>query len=705
MVLLALSLAAPLSLDLVRGGPGDADFKYWAVEDTFIDQASPLENFGRDLLLEGGPNKTILIRFGDLWRVIPKGHKVVDAKIEFTRELGDEVKLKSVNTLQDSWGEGPGRRGLAILGKPDEHRQAPPFGAHWRARHAGKPSLDWSIPGARGGLEVTSVNGATGTTKEAKFTINGLGDAVEYQRTHPGQNFGFAIQFETFSAFASSDAPQGKPILKLTLEKETTGPDVRVKDLRMASGGLVATLENVGTEPAQNVGYAWRYQGKRLGAGILNQPLGPGATVQQSIPLPPSSAPEPRLTSATLALTAPGDADLSNNVAEVGTEGWGVWADDLGSLLKIVQFANETLLPQSRFSFAPEGVKKRFTLNPAGTKVELKGTLQAQVRALLKSAGLPDFGQLSTGDLFPGVMQWGDTRDEIGIPRLMPLRYEPVIDPVIDEMGLVPTDLLSATDVAFLNDGATNAKTIVAKLVDEGGKMVANQAVEWLLQDASGKWSVVESAKTSPSGVLILTASVLEKLRSSNMLGVRRVGGEALHVGFLKAWQALDAAKRSGTGAAILTVELPTPLVANTTQDLALDKAVKDSSGKFPAQLQTLVDGSSSTGLEFGEAGWIEVDLGRDRVVAEIRLDLGTAKVWPKFKVIAYGTGQRPELAATWAASTNGAWTLTHRSVEEGGLKSLVLRGAAVEMRFIRIEFEKPDSAVTLRGIRAFPVK
>jgi hypothetical protein len=127
------------------------------------------------------------------------------------------------------------------------------------------------------------------------------------------------------------------------------------------------------------------------------------------------------------------------------------------------------------------------------------------------------------------------------------------------------------------------------------------------------------------------------------------------------------------------------PLDAAT--NLAKERPTTDSAGSLPAQTAALVDGDPATGLALGEkAGdWVEVDLGRDRPVGEVRLVLGEPAAPEQFEILAYATGQNAAQMNAWARERDAAWTLQNRSSVWNGLPCLTYRGPAVRVRYLRL--------------------
>jgi hypothetical protein len=135
-----------------------------------------------------------------------------------------------------------------------------------------------------------------------------------------------------------------------------------------------------------------------------------------------------------------------------------------------------------------------------------------------------------------------------------------------------------------------------------------------------------------------------------------------------------------GGAAAALEFRVPLPKgIIDRGANLALNRPVEDTAGSFPAQLVGAVDGREETAVPLvaDEEGtnWLEIDLGRDRVVGEIELVF--ALVPQGIRIASYGTSQPPTSAGVWVED-RGLW-FRH----QGG--RVVYRGASTLMRYIRI--------------------
>jgi hypothetical protein len=133
--------------------------------------------------------------------------------------------------------------------------------------------------------------------------------------------------------------------------------------------------------------------------------------------------------------------------------------------------------------------------------------------------------------------------------------------------------------------------------------------------------------------------------------------------------------------AAAASVELRIPSLdaeIDREVNLAEGKTVEDSLGRFPAQLSGLIDGNTATSVVMpgAEGGWIEIDLGRERPVAEIEIQHEDG-IWRAFNIAYYGTSQTPAAAQNWIQERESA-------LRSSGGKS-VYKGNLTLMRYVRL--------------------
>lgn len=151
---------------------------------------------------------------------------------------------------------------------------------------------------------------------------------------------------------------------------------------------------------------------------------------------------------------------------------------------------------------------------------------------------------------------------------------------------------------------------------------------------------------------------------------------------------------------AAISVDLPFNLpVLNLSEEtnLAQGKPVKDSANSFPAQLVGLVDENPDTTYTLAPNGWVEVDLGRDRMLGEITFSGDVPK---KFRVLTYGTTDKVEQADWWIDEIDS--DRFRREYEGPG--DLSYRPTPNTSRYVRI-LNLSDKPAVLKGIKIYPSK
>lgn len=784
MIAPLLLLLAPTGLRTVileRGGSGDAAFRYWAVEDTFIDRETPDENYGRDSLLSVGLGRTALVRFGDLNRMVPAGKRVKSARLLLRIEIGKTPAFAGIGRMLVPWGEGPGRRGfMRRPTDPQAKPMGPTWSATWKHRRAGEGAIGWQQPGGTGAADQAPISGARMTVDGDWIVIDGLGAAVQAMVDRPYDNFGFGIRFDSSLDLASSDALQGRPRLELGLEDapSRSGPDLSVTGidwnwtdpLQWPSNGQEvtwsATVTNVGNAPSEGFNARWSYRERPHSDQMVAKSLAPGESARLEVKIPWRNAADPRTAPLALRIDPPStDVDPRNDGLVVDTLGMAVsvpmppaeeakrhgFSNAEDYVQNLFRFWNETLLSQSRFSFAPEGAKARFRLQTkAGAQVQASldapaaGDLRRAMAALSRAVGLPDWSVLTrpagsealvvdgvqvwrgTSDLFPGLLGGGDTRDEGTFLPTLSMLYEPWVDPLVDAQPMPSTDLYSGADVAILNGtigrlgearkdlSALFPRTPLIRVQDAGGRPLVGMTLDFFPVSGGKVQSLSFTAKTNNQGVAVLSREGTSPFAdlgadwSRGLYLVRTTAHGVTEWGWLKAWQVIQENAR---GSALLNLRfaLPASPIEPAT-NLAANKIVTDMPGSLPAKLAPLVDGSPETVAELtlSKDEWLEIDLGRDRPLGEVRLVLPPGAVpWPKFDVFVYATGQRASEARLWTQERDSAWTIANRRDFEAvdkGLPSVTYRGPLTRARFIRLVVRESAGPVKIAEIRAAPL-
>lgn len=711
LFVLSAVAAQTTTVELYRGAPL-ADPGYWAVEDAYLDKAEPNEDHGGGYTLLGGDGRTVLIRFGDLARAVGPNRRIVSAALVLTPSGGEVPRLKGVTAVDSPWGEGPAATITRILtnleATPEKRpkKTAARGAATWNDRRAGL--APWQTPGTPHGTSVE----ATGSPKERTFEIGGLGPTVQGWLNRPWTDHGLALSFAGDVEFFSSQSPSGRPRLVLVTEPvpiiDVARPDVAVVAIVQDGGKWVARLRNLGAAPAPAARVTWWTDGKPGPEVALEKGL--AANEETTVPYAgPEPARDPQVPTLALSIAVAGDAVPANDRLDVFAGAKPVTLRLRPGLdpQAVIGLWNETVAPQSRFSFAPEGAKVRVRLEKAEPAEDGAATMADALRQIGTQLGLPRPGG-GESDLFPGLMGYGDTRFEGSIPGKLPLAYEPYVDQATETALLEPTGLLAATDVGRLNDAGAALpmpKVVLLRILDLVGRPLPG--LELTIEQPGG---TTVKATTGPGGSVSLPSrgpdgpfGTLKPDLSNGVLTVRATQHGIAQRAVVKAWRVSDAFRRSALPVIVVDVRMDLPaLPLESETDLARDRIVTDSLGSDPAKLLPMVDGDDATAVALPDkpGAWVEIDLGRDRTLGEIALRPGDAGLWKRYEIRVYATGQRPEDALIWAAELDSDWTRRNRA--EGGW--LTYRAPVQRIRFIRV-ISRSGGKGSLAGVRAVPIK
>ena len=434
-------------------------FGYWDTTDTYLDGTAPDDNFGGEPILSAGPSNTLLIRFGDLNRVLGPTRHVKKATLILTLAGGDRPKLKTVDRILVPWGAGPYFTVNALINRATQNKEqegqvikskptAPKWSATWRRRLSGDYGAAWQQAGANGPLDSETLSGLTTSGGEKEVAIDGLTAAVQYQADHPTQNFGFGIQFTDGCEFYSGRAAIGRPRLVLELEPapKSNGPDLSVTEIeRVSASGNVpnegeevtykAHVKNVGTSKSAGFTATWLVTGKPDTTTEVTEGLAAGAETALTVHNPYHTDKSDHRTQTVELRIAPKGADATpaNNALLVYQNARMIDVkipDSLAGATELnlagsnaiedwvqeqVRVFNETYAAQSRFSFAPDGAKERISVQhiftgstPPADGAHADGTAAVPVaetawlnsdpeflRNVGLAIGLPDFTSMS----------------------------------------------------------------------------------------------------------------------------------------------------------------------------------------------------------------------------------------------------------------------------------------------------------------------
>ncbi len=667
--------------------------------DTVLDRQAPKVNFGREAVLRGGPDTAILVRFPLVGANL--AGDVESAVLELTPTAGGEVRLKSVSVVGQAWFEGGGRRDLPDLGENPLAK-----GASWEAAIDGPRAVPWTQGD-------TPIEGARGVLEGGRFTVVGLAPAVRAWLRDPASNQGLRLEFETPCTFWSFDSAERGPRLTLKAEGVPTPPGLEVSEPVPVGREWVATVTNRSLPPS-GLEFEWRLDGRTLGVG-QNRP-GPDAGGQVVLrqEIEPGDRRDPRYGRLTLTVS------MGGQTRTAATYTLGVPIDEEVPATTLARL-NDVVFPSSRASFAPGGVRERVRRAGSGETGLSLAQLTEWVLGYLgtREATLAAEGAPSL-DVRPDGKRLLDTRDESGWLPGVPLPAFPGGTPGPDLPMLPRTQGLPMWVVARLEGtlGQSLAErsgwrpqappVMLLRVTDDSGQPVANAAVE-LRQTSAGQVAdpPVFKGQTSDRGSILVPSKegqgpfgALLPDGSNGWIEVRvtRNGGTAST--WLAATTLVVERARGNTAP---TVEVRVSLSSGPIRpnpEHAAGRPVTDSEGRLPAALAPLTAPGRTDQVRLAERGWVEVDLGRDRLIGEVALLAPEGRSFKEpalLRVLVRSTGDPAERGRPWAVVAEP------REVAEGSL--LALRATATRARYVRVEWSGRAAfdlaRIQVRGVEA----
>ncbi|MBA3725720.1 MAG: hypothetical protein H0W86_04515 [Armatimonadetes bacterium] len=330
-------------------------------------------------------------------------------------------------------------------------------------------------------------------------------------------------------------------------------------------------------------------------------------------------------------------------------------------------------------------------------------------------------------DQFGGLMGGGETRDETLIPDRLPM-------PLGDTNSLVylsplfrPTDLYSLTDVFALNANLgfrrgfygeflySMPATNLVRVTDRNGEAIPEgtlqfyQTINGEVRDGpptfelpfkSGSATLLNRQTGLAAPFKTLTGHTLKPnpfgrldvVGSNGVFLVRLDQHGQTEWAWLKAWQLTDAYARGNKNVYVHELRFNVTHRPLKPLDWALKKTAVDKANSSGANIANLLDGDPKTFYEAGgEVGdWVEVDIGRDRPIGEIRLVMTSDHnaFWRQFEIMLYGTGQTLAEAKKYAYEGNWPSAISQDrdiSKADADVRSVAYRARPQTARFIRI--------------------
>jgi hypothetical protein len=721
--------------------------------DTYLDRKSPDGNAGREPFLMGGTDKAVLVRFPDLGIKIGMGKRVKSAKLVMGLGRPGAPNFASIERVLTPWNEGGGK---SVATKAEDG------GATWRRAVASRDGLGWEKDGAAGQRDAEPIPNAQASLAEDVLTVTGLEAAVQAMVDRPEQNYGFRLAFSSACAFFSADSLAPGPQLVVEFEDAAAGPGVDLQalmcepDPSLGVGfhniGLikwVLTVRNAGEQPSETQSLVLTAPGREPVVTKLDAVIAPGASRTVTFDVPQGVINGPGLGRTDQSFTvriepstpdkAPGDNGIV--VYPFGLEVSVSGVDALAAQQAVTDL-NARVFPCSKFGAWPTGCTERLRLGSRASvaaKVGEGGNVQ---RAVIQAVtGLPDSlvrpyvgdppmaGTTPAPGFVSDVGQVGllpDTRDDILVPRdfAIPARGQTTtaMDVPMNEWGM-----LSRSEVTVINSQVGKQRGLPWDMtptavfftvftpdgpVPPGSKLEVYQTVAGAFgsqpvftADLNDGTALMPPRPGGTFGKSNPLGDLQKDGTNGWLLAVVRTGGSvsATWVSVMQLW---DEYARGNKAAAFIQLRAQAatgPL--DTSQNLALERLVTDAKGRFPAELNALVDGKNETSLALGDEGdgyWIDIDLGRDRPIGQVQI-VFDGPVWRQFRIVTYKTAQTAADSQVWSEESNGPAN-TEATKTEDGKTVLSYSAKWVRSRFVRI-VPLSHEAVKLAEVRVVPIQ
>lgn len=343
-----------------------------------------------------------------------------------------------------------------------------------------------------------------------------------------------------------------------------------------------------------------------------------------------------------------------------------------------------------------------------------------------------------TIDAFGGLMGGGDTRNDLLVPSQIAIPNMPTSDILFSSPLFASTDLYAKSDIAGLNATLgfrrgfygeylySMPRINVVRVADRNGVLLGSGTLQFYqmeggefrnaqpafaveFTDGSGRLPDVPTGLAAPFTTLTgQTLSPnpfgrLDVVGSNGVFLIRLDYAGQTEYTWLKAWQVFDMFARGNK--TVVAHELRFNVTHRTIlpQDWALRKTAIDSANSDGANIAALIDGDASTVYKAGDkvGDWVEIDIGRDRPIGEVKLICGPdpKSFWENFDIMIYGTGQTVSMARRFAGEASWDYAATmQKDVSADGRVSVAYRGMPQTVRFIRL-VNKSGGAGSIAGI------
>lgn len=718
------------------------------VLDTTLVKSKPKDNFGREEFVLGGDGRVALLKFPDLQYLRPKGQKIKSATLVLNLALPDPVGEIDVRRVLRSWGEGRGRtipNMATVLGEPAA------FGsATWESASFGDNDSKWTAGGASNETDSRSIDGIAADQAGRVLKLSGFKTTVQGWIDNPLSNYGMRLTFSQDAAFMSGETPQ-RPSLEIEWEDApSSGPDLALVSLEptarldpKAPSSWVATVMNRGAD-AEGVKASWTLPSGRTQTAEIPVTLAGGSqsTIKLDLPVVQNYG-DPRRAQLSLSVSALDEQNPADNTLTVPIGGTTISVGNDQSTILLAQqalrFLNDVALPFSRSSFAPEGITERLRLVTASepdvrldiAKVDAgnppdwpwqgvdfytlrqiaHGLVEVPASTLVKQTSgvisITDRGQIGT---------LSDTRDDalrfrgLSMPSMDWYIPRPV-DPPLRESGF-----FSRVEAGFLqsNIGKTGQERswnsiklpsgVVLSLTDTQGNAIDSGEVEFAVVNEQGE--VVKSYGKSKLARGGIVSSKLDGTLNLQYpwLELKLIRAGNTEVALVSIWDLYDWVIRGNKVAAAVDVRMMVSDVElSLDSDLAENKVLTDSAGRFPAEIGAIVDPASTESVSIAPGGWIEIDLGRDRTFGGVELEYNGSS-FEAVEIYTFKTGQSPAEARAFFRDPQAGTTARLFGQAADGLITILYKSASVQSRYIRI-INAGASAAKLKRIKVRPAK
>ena len=633
-----------LSRGAMLSGPfAGVNQQYWDVKEGEIDFRGADLSIPTILALTGNTQRKVLLKFGSLDLATIRQSKIVEGTLILTLAESEKGSLKSVKVLKRPWLT-PGVSVLArrIQIKDPKKSTNPkeiPFAPGVTWNKAGGDTAGWQGAGAGGRDDTDSIDEKI-SVKNGEIRITNLGPTLQYWKTHEGENYGFLLEFSTETSVWSSTAPEFRPRLELKLEKAS----VKDPHFSVSHEGDLVTLH--ATEPIKNIEIF-------RGANKLTVETTPKVSLT-----PGNNSKDPR-----------------------------------GALMRIVTNFEDASIPQEVITFDPSAqwVKQ----SPAGTRIWNSWSIDESFYSFAKYGALKYLNGEGDKDepFLPEVRQFAngskfmDTMLSSGL--VFPVR--PTRNPLVRQMGVIEGGPLSMAQVDFLMNGQMQyPRVVLARVVSIDDRPLDDVSIS--VATPAGE---TKDLKSDKSGLFVMpklpAGAVGDVTFTATLHGVTQLLKRPLS-------DFSDLYARGNQLA--ISIDLPfnfSPWPINSETNLVAGKPASDSAKSFPAQLVGLVDENSETEYTLPAKGWVEVDLGRDRLLGEMVFE---GEVPKKFRVKVYGTTDKVDQADVWIDELDAEKFRREYDI----VGDQVYRPTPNTARYVRIE-NLTDKPARIKGIKLFAAR